>query len=286
MTLVTKLHYDPAAQLDVQTRDVVYRRDGAREFMATLYEPRGSGPFPIIIDVHGGGWAGQGRQADAVVDEEIARGGALVAAIDFRTAVDAPHPAAMQDISYAVRWLKAHAGDFNASPERVGAAGWSSGGQQVMLSAMRPSAYGDLPLPEALQLDGGLAYVIMGWPVIDPLSRYRFSQRLERQDMIDQHLSYFGDLATMDEANPQRLLERGEAVQLPPALLIQGAADARITRMMAETFVETYSLAGGVIELGKYPGEPHSFLRGGSPNAVRAFAQLKSFIARQLAAED
>jgi hypothetical protein len=52
--------------------------------------------------------------------------------------------------------------------------------------------------------------------------------------------------------------------------------------MMAEEFVEVYSLGGGVIELGKYPGEPHGFLRQGGPMVERAIAHIKSFIARQL----
>jgi hypothetical protein len=52
--------------------------------------------------------------------------------------------------------------------------------------------------------------------------------------------------------------------------------------MMAEDFVEKYSLAGGVIEMGKYPGTPHGFLRDPGPMSDRALALIKSFIARQL----
>ena len=52
--------------------------------------------------------------------------------------------------------------------------------------------------------------------------------------------------------------------------------------MKAEDFCEAYSLAGGVIELAKYPGEPHGFLRNGGPMTNRALALIKSFIARQL----
>jgi acetyl esterase/lipase len=158
-----------------------------------------------------------------------------------------------------------------------------------MLSAMRPHAYATLPLPEAPELDAALTYVVMGWPVIDPLSRYRlalegklWSLTRDVNDFAERHLAYFGDEAGMKEANPQLMVERGETVVLPPALIIQGAADEQITRMMAENFVESYSLAGGFIELGKYPAAPHGFLRNGGPNAQRGLAQIKSFIARRL----
>jgi acetyl esterase/lipase len=86
----------------------------------------------------------------------------------------------------------------------------------------------------------------------------------------------------MVEASPPHIARSGEAIETPSALLLQGAADESLNRMMAEDFVEAYSLAGGVIELAKYPGEPHGFLRQPGPNSDRAMALIKSFIARQL----
>jgi dipeptidyl aminopeptidase/acylaminoacyl peptidase len=86
----------------------------------------------------------------------------------------------------------------------------------------------------------------------------------------------------MVRESPPHICRSGEAIATPPALLVQGAADDALTRMMAEDFVEAYSLAGGVIELAKYPGEPHGFLRQPGPNSDRALAMIKSFIARHL----
>jgi acetyl esterase/lipase len=97
------------------------------------------------------------------------------------------------------------------------------------------------------------------------------------------HIRYFGSEDGMMQASPPHILQRGESVETPPTLLVQGALDESLTRMMAEDFVEAYSLAGGVIELGKYPGEPHGFLRAGGPQVGRAMAHIKSFIARELA---
>ena len=262
MTLITGTRYDPGASYEVKWRDVEYRREGALSLKARVYEPQGAGPFPAAVDVHGGAW-GPGNHLQNASTSPLA---------------------ALRDINHATRWLKAHAGDFNASPECVGGVGWSSGGHQVMLSAMRPRHYADIPLPEAPALDASLAYVVMGWPVIDPVARYRLAQERGNEQFVQRHLAYFGDEAGMEEASPPHILARGEAVELPPALIVQGAADDALTRMMAEGFVEAYSLAGGVIELGKYPGGAHGFLREPGPNRERALALIKSFIARQLAA--
>jgi acetyl esterase/lipase len=281
-TVTTKPIYDPNAHFEVKVFDVEYRRDGDTVYLARIFQPEGPGPFPTLLDVHGGAWANGDRFMNEVTDIALAESGIVIAAIDFRTSLNAPHPAAQRDIAYATRWLKAHAGDFNGTAESLGGVGWSSGGHQVMLGAMRAAMYSDLPFTEAPELDATLAYVIMGWPVIDPLSRYKLAEGRGNQELMQNHLRYFGSEDGMVEASPPHILQRGESVLLPPALLVQGAQDAGLTRMMAEEFVEAYSLAGGVIELGKYPGEPHGFLREGGPQVGRALAHIKSFIARQL----
>jgi acetyl esterase len=274
--------YDPMAVYDVQSFDVEYRSDGESAWLARIFQPKGNGLFPALLDVHGGAWANGDRLMNESTDLALAATGLVVAAIDFRTSRQAAHPAAMQDISYATRWLKLHAGDFNASGEALGGAGWSSGGHQLMLSAMRPSVYGDLPLAGTGEMDASLRYVIMGWPVIDPLARYRLAASRGNEELMANHRAYFGDEAGMEEASPPHILARGETAELPPALLVQGAMDDALPRMMAEEFAEAYSLAGGVIELAKYPAEPHGFLRQPGLNSERALELIESFIARQL----
>ena len=282
MTTTSSLRYDPNATFDIESTDVEYRRDGGQVWLARVIKPRGIGPFPTLLDVHGGAWANGDRLMNETTDVALAKSGIVVAAIDFRTSMAAPHPAAQEDINYATRWLKTHAADFGGTPQMLGGAGWSSGGHQVMLAAMKHQEYATLPLPEASGLDGSLAYVIMGWPVIDPLARYNLAKGRANEELMANHIRYFGSEAGMEAASPPHILARGESVETPPALLVQGAADESLTRMMAEDFVEKYSLAGGVIEMGKYPATPHGFLRDPGPMSDRALALIKSFIARQL----
>src|SRR5438067_5341204 len=158
--------YDPTRTYEVRSRDVVYRRDGSVEWLARVYEPQGPGPFPAVLEIHGGAWNNNDRLQNAPLDEALAASGLVVVAVDFRLGAEGAYPKSIADVNYATRWLKAHASDFNATPEAPGGLGLSSGGHMIILSAMRPSdaRYIDLPLDGAADVDGSLAYVMMGWP--------------------------------------------------------------------------------------------------------------------------
>jgi acetyl esterase/lipase len=95
---------------------------------------------------------------------DLAGSGIVVLSIDFRNAPEAPYPASLQDINYGIRWLKAHASEFGSSADRVGLYGTSSGGHQVLLTALRPAdpRYKALPLSEAPNMDARVAFVISG----------------------------------------------------------------------------------------------------------------------------
>jgi acetyl esterase/lipase len=276
--------YDPAGSFEVKSRDVEYRREGSRSWLVRVYQPQGPGPFPLLMEVHGGAWNNNDRLQNEPLNQAIAATGIVVAAIDFRQGEDGRYPASIADVNYATRWLKHHAGDFNAMAEGIGSIGYSSGGHINMLCAMKPhdSRYAAVQLDEAPDLDASVAYVVMAWPVIDPLSRYRYAKGLGREEMVANHHRYWGDEAAMQDGNPQLILERSESVELPPALLLQGADDDVLTPGMAERFAGTYGKAGGVIELALYPGGGHGYMRDPGPNTDRSLEAIASFIARQL----
>ena|SRR5579864_1156027 len=267
---------------EVTWEDIEYRSG----LQARVYRPQGTGPFHAIIEIHGGAWNNGDRTQNAPMAQDLAAHGLVVASIDFRLGVDGAYPKAMQDINFATRWLKHHASAFNAVPDALGGLGLSSGGHQVMLSAMRPrdARYRGLELSEAPDVDASLAYVMMGWPVLDPHARYLHAQSHGRAELLQSHHNWFGDEATMREANPQQILERGEAVELPPALIFQGADDDVLAPRTAERFVEAYGSAGGVIELAKFPHAGHGYARAGGANGYRTIDVLNSFVDRQLKA--
>ena len=278
--------YNPAGSYEVDVEDVEYRRDGDESWLVRLYRPRGEGPFPALLDVHGGAWNTGDRLNDAKLDQALAASGILVAALDFRAPPAYSYPASIADVNYGTRWLKAHARDFNADPATVGGLGISSGGHVVVLSAMRPydPRYAALPLPGSAGVDATLAYAITCWGVLDPFGRYQMAQAEGRSELIASHDRYFPTQESMREGNPLLVLERGEPATLPPVLLIQGTADKGLPEGMAERFTSLYRAAGGSIDLDLVPEMPHGIAGWPEQEVARMIERIKQFIAARLAA--
>ena len=192
-------------------KDIVYQRAGGKPRLARLYQPAGTGPFPAVLQVHGGAWNNKDRTDGQNTALDLAAAGIVVLSIDFRNAPEAPYPASLQDINYGIRWLKAHAGEFGSSPGQVGAYGTSSGGHQILLAAIRPEdpRYRALPLAEAPDLDARLAFVVSGWGVLFPLDRYKLAKAKGDGGLVKSHDIFFGSEEAQIEATPALIIEGG-----------------------------------------------------------------------------
>jgi acetyl esterase/lipase len=136
---MVKASYDLAAKFELKVSDVEFLRTApGRQLMARVYQPQGPGPFPTVLDLHGGAWRRKDRLAEEPMDRAIAASGALVVAIDLRLSEEAPYPASVQDANYGVRWLKWRAAEWGGDASRLGVYGSSSGGHRAMLFPHRP----------------------------------------------------------------------------------------------------------------------------------------------------
>jgi acetyl esterase len=267
---------------DFTVKDIVYQRDGDKQRLARIYQPAGTGPFPAVLQVHGGAWNNKDRTDGQNTALDLAEAGIVVLAIDFRNAPEAPYPASLQDINYGIRWLKAHASDFGSSAGQVGAYGTSSGGHQILLAAIRPDdpRYRALPFAEAPEMDAKLAFVVSGWGVLFPLERYKLAKAKGDAELVKGHDIFFGNEETQIEATPALIIERGEKVYLPPALVFQGTQDQWTTVDLAHRFVDDYRKAGGNVDLLLLEGARHTFLNEHpfEPNSVKALDTMITFV--------
>src|ERR1700761_2139180 len=267
---------------EFMVKDIVYQRAGGKQRLARLYQPAGTGPFPAVLQVHGGAWNDKDRTDGQNVSLDLAEAGIVVLAIDFRNAPEAPYPASLQDIDYGIRWLKAHAAEFGSSAGQVGAYGTSSGGHQILLAAVRPDdpRYRALPLADAPDMDAKLAFVVSGWGVLFPLERYKLAKAKGNDDLAQDHDRFFGSEATQIEAAPALIIERGEKVYTPPALVFQGTKDQWTTVELAERFAADYRKAGGSIDLLLLDASRHTCLNEHpfEPNSVKALNSMIAFI--------
>jgi len=278
--------YNPAARFEFTTRDIEFRRTPARTLMARIYQPQGAGPFPALLDLHGGAWNDKDRLANAPMDEALARSGILVVAIDLTLGHEAPYPASVQDANYGVRWLKARAAEWHGDAATVGVLGSSSGGHVAQLVAMRPrdARYGAHALPGHAGLDASVPYVATRSPISDPFARFQNAENRGRAEMVQKSKTYFNPWDTIFDGNPQQMLERREPVSLPPMLIMQGELDDNVLPAIQEKFAASYRAAGGECQLEVFPGCGHIWVADPGPQTDRAHEMVKAFIARQLRA--
>jgi acetyl esterase/lipase len=283
---------NPAKTYEIDVEDVEYLRHGDKPLLARMFKPRGQGPFPAVVELHGGAWCLGDRLMDKPIHEPLAKSGVVVASLDFRVPPDASYPGSFVDINYGVRWLKAHASEFHARPDAVGIMGSSSGGHQAMLAAMRPNdpRYSEIQLPAGSPaVDASVRYVVMYWPVIDPLARYHYAKKLRAggkpyPELVDLvlplHDKYWKTEEAMAEGNPVLALQRGEKVDKPPTLYIQGTTDIAHPRIDLDRFVASYREAGGKVDLQLFEGEAEGFFvrRPDTSNAARAIQKIIEFV--------
>ena len=252
--------------------------------MARIYQPEGDGPFPVLLDLHGGAWNNQDRTANAPMDEALARSGILVVAIDLTVAPETPYPASVADANYGIRWLKANAQKWNGEATTLGALGSSSGGHIVELCALRPHdpRYNVHRLAQAPNVDATLLYVVTRSPVSDPYERYLNAERRSRAEMMQFSKTYFDPWETIHEGNPQEILDRREPVTLPPLLIMQGELDDNVLPDVQEKFANSYRAASGECRYEVFTGCEHRWVAEPGPQTDRAAEMVKKFVAVQL----
>jgi acetyl esterase/lipase len=229
--------------------DIPYR-DGAskacRLDLAMRKDLRGK-PRPGIVVIHGGGWL-EGDKSSFVFRQrtapanivDFAKLGFVAVTINYRLSGEAPFPAALEDCQCAVRWLRAHAGEYNLDRDHIGAYGNSAGGHLAMLLAM---VGGDAGLegdgPYRGQSSRVQAAASDSGP-IDLIHQYRDSQIREVVKRFlggppeGERLPLYRKASPLHQIKPTT----------PPLLLFYGVSDLQVPIVTADEFVLALGKAG------------------------------------------
>jgi acetyl esterase/lipase len=233
-------------------RDVTYKSVNGKDLKLDLYLPEGvDHPVPLILLVHGGGWGAGSKKDYGGAGLEYVKNGYAAAAVDYRLSREAPFPAQIEDVKAAVRWLRAHAGDYNLDAAHFGAMGHSAGGHLVSLLGTS----GDLA-----QFDTGdnLAESSKVQAVVDMAGPEDLAAFFSARGGADRPVALFGgsinqkrDLAVLaspiDHIGPQT----------PPFLIISGLADTAVGVVQPKLFYVALQKAGVPCMLMLIPGVPH-----------------------------
>ncbi len=234
--------------------DVEYGQAGGEKLLLDASVPVGEGPFPVAILVHGGGWS----RGDKSGFDESGKGAditpwfaPLTAAkftwfsINYRLAPKHRWPEGFDDLQTAIRWVKAHASEFNGDPSRIALFGHSSGGHVVSLAAtliddsVRVQAVvGFSPVTnheQDLPVRGGLSTSLQGL-----LNRPK--------EVTPESLGLLRELSPINHVRPG----------LPPFLLIHGGADKSVPIQQSLDFQAKLKANGVRCDLITIPGAPHA----------------------------
>src|SRR5713226_3220063 len=109
---------------------VTYATHDSVALAGDLYLPKGAGPFPALVGVHGGGWVQGVRSAFQYWGPYFAARGLALFAVSYRLAKTGQKtfPHAVQDVLAAISFVRGNAMEFNVAPERIGVFGHSAGG--------------------------------------------------------------------------------------------------------------------------------------------------------------
>ena len=199
--------------------------------------PAGSGPFPVIVYLHSGGWTtGDHRYVPDFLLDQVARGFAVVSA-DYRlagTAADGTpvrdFPTPDEDVDRAVRFVRAHAGDWSIDPNRIVLAGASAGGQLALLAATAPGRFVAADLPATLRAVSPAVQGVMAFVAPSDLSTMAGEDNEMAQDSLAAYLGCpAGDA---HRCSPERLEAASPTTYLgtgaPPAYLAYGLTDTLV----------------------------------------------------------
>lgn len=254
----------PPAAVDT----VVYTpADWPQALQAEVYQPKGDGPFPGMLLVHGGGWEGRHREDMDRLARYYTGRGYVVMNISYRFAPAAVYPAQVHDLQQAMHWLHREAGRLQLDRDRIAAFGYSAGAHLVSLMALAAGTGETVDQPW-----GGIetrpAAVIAGGAPMD-LRKYRDGE------LVPQFLG--GRIEEIPEtfaaASPVTLVHG----QAPPFFLFHGSRDSLVTIDHAEDFVAALRARDVPVELVPQAARGHilTFLTVGTalPDADRFLAR-------------
>ena len=242
---------------------------------ATVYTPEGTGPLPVVLYFHGGGWV----IADRKVYDGGARGlakasGAIVVSVDYRQAPEHRFPAAWDDALAAYRWLTANAVSLGSDPLRLALAGESAGGNLAMATAIAARDAG-LPKPR---------HVVSVYPVAQTsLNTESYIENAIAKPLNRAMVQWFVDhlVRSEDDLKDTRLqLIEADLAGLPPVSIVNARLDP--LRSDGAKLEDALNAAGVPVERREYEGVAHEFF--GAAAVLDKARQAQAFAGERLRA--
>lgn len=226
----------------------------------------GSGTYPAILCIHGGGFRAGNRESYDSLCVRLAENGYVAATITYRLAPKYPFPAAVHDTKAAVRWLRANAKKYHIDPERIGVMGGSAGGHLAQFLGVTSDV-------KEFEGDGGnptessqVACVVNYYGPSDFTKSY--GKSVDAAEVLPLFLG-----GNLEKARPLHIKASPLYWVTPhaaPTLCIHGTEDKYVAHEQAEWIVEKLKAASVEAELLTLDGAGHGFKGKDAETAEKA----------------
>jgi|SRR5579875_487758 len=250
-------------------RDLAYVPGGHERQKLDLYLPKNAaGPLPLVVWIHGGGWQAGSKESTPALF--LLGKGYAVASINYRLSQHATFPAQIEDCKAAIRWLRAHAKEYNLDPQHVGVWGGSAGGHLVALLGTANN------LKEWDTLGGNTDQSSRVQAVCDWFGPTDFTRIAVANQRASGPVSRLlgGPVAeNMDKAKKASPITHVSSDD-PPFLIMHGADDKTVPPEQSEIFAEALKKAGVEVTLKILPGAGHGGTAFTSPESRKLIAEF------------
>jgi acetyl esterase len=220
---------------------LVYGEAGGENLTMDYYAPSGPGPHPIVIIIHGGGFIGGTSRngSEAYCADFLAPAGYSVFSINYRLAPQHPYPAMVEDVETAIRYLRSHAAEWKADPDKIALVGGSAGGYLSNMAGL-------------LNAPGARVQAVV--TLFGP-SDFRGKPMNENvHALLDDLIKKKGAELALAEASPITHVTR----DAPPFLLIHGDKDEAVPFSESTNLQLALQAAGVRCDLIRIPNGPHA----------------------------
>ncbi len=217
-----------------------------------VYTPSGTGPFPVLVYFHGGGWVIGSIQAyDSSCRALCNAAKCVVVSVGYRLAPEHKFPASHEDSYAATQYVMKNTASFGGDPKRVAVGGESAGGNlAASMCLMARDRKGMMPI---YQMD---VYPIAGYDLNTP----SYKANADAIPLSKPFMAWFFRYALKspkDGANPLISLDKANLAGLPPATVITDDIDPLMSE--GKMFADRLRNAGVTVRYMNYAGVSHEF---------------------------
>jgi len=251
-------------------RDIEFANPDNQHLQVNVARPKdGTGPFPAVVCIHGGGFRAGKRESYDKLCLTLAQNGYVAITVTYRLAPAYPFPAAVLDSKSAVRWLRANAAKYHVDPTRIGVTGGSAGGHLSQFLGVTAGVK-KFDAGDNLDQSSAVACVVNFYGPSDLTKSY--GKSVDAAQVLP--LFFAGDLSTKLREHIVGSPLYWVTPNAAPTLVVHGTEDKYVAYEQAGWMVDKLKASAVEAELLTLEGAGHGFKGADAEKAEKALLEF------------